>query len=84
MITLFGALAIPILEYCCQLWTQFTLGTVWQLEGVQQTFASRVRGMEQLNYWERLKRLQRLTAEEPGDVCQSVHMENDNWNGPKL
>jgi hypothetical protein len=35
MITLFRALVMSILEYCCQLWTQFTLSAVWQLEGVQ-------------------------------------------------
>ena len=57
MITLFRALVIPILEYCCQLWTPFTLGAVRQLEGVQRTFTSRIRGMEELNYWERLRHL---------------------------
>jgi hypothetical protein len=57
MITLFKALVIPILEYCCQLWTPFTLGAVRQLEGVQRTFTARIRGMEELNYWERLRRL---------------------------
>jgi hypothetical protein len=50
MLTLFRALVIPILEYCCQLWNPFTLGAVRQLEGVQQTFTARIRGMEELNY----------------------------------
>jgi hypothetical protein len=57
MLTLFRALVIPILEYCCQLWTPFTLGAVRQLEGVQRTFPSRIRGMKELNYWKRLRRL---------------------------
>jgi hypothetical protein len=54
MITLFRALVIHILEYCRQLWTPFTLGAIRQLEGVQRTFTSRIRGVEKFNYWERL------------------------------
>jgi hypothetical protein len=57
MITPFRALVIPILEYCCQHWTPLTLSAVRQLEGDQRTFTSRIRGMEELNYWERLRRL---------------------------
>jgi hypothetical protein len=87
MITLFRALIIPILEYCCQLWTPFTLGAIRQLERVQRTFTSRIREMEEFTYWEKLQRLGLNSLQrrrERGNVCHSVHRENDNWNGTKL
>jgi hypothetical protein len=48
IITLFRALVIPILEYCCLLCTPFILGAVRQLEGIQRTFTSRMEGWKSL------------------------------------
>jgi hypothetical protein len=88
MITLFRALVIPILEYCCQLWAPFTLGAVRQLEGVQRTFTSKIRRMEELNYWKRLKRLGPYSAEKTGEVPYIIlytwKTGNTNGNGTKL
>jgi hypothetical protein len=59
MITLFRALVLPNLEYCCQLWAPLKAGAVRKLEAVQRTFTYRISGMRELdlNYWERLKHL---------------------------
>jgi hypothetical protein len=59
MTTLFRALVLPNLEYCCQLWAPLKVGAVQILEAVQWTFMYRISSMRELdlNYWERLKKL---------------------------
>ena len=57
MLTLYRALVLPIAEYCCQLWCPTVIGKVQELEGIQRSFTSRIKGLEHLNYWERLKAL---------------------------
>ena len=57
MLTLWKALIRPKLDYCCQLWSPHKIGDIIKLEAVQRTFTSRIRGMEHLNYWERLEEL---------------------------
>ena len=63
MITLYRALVLPILEYCCQLWHPVVLGDVRKIEAVQRTFTSRITGMRQLSYWDRLKQLKLYSLE---------------------
>ena len=56
ILILYRALVLPIFEYCSQLWHPVQLGISRSLEAVQRSFASRLKGMEQLlNYWERLE-----------------------------
>ena len=57
MLTLYRALVLPIAEYCCQLWSPAAIGMIKELEGIQRTFTSIIRGMEHLTYWDRLKAL---------------------------
>jgi hypothetical protein len=59
MMTLFRALVLPNLEYCCQHWSLLKAGAVRKLEAVQRTFTCRISGMRELNldYWGRLKHL---------------------------
>ena len=57
MLTLYKALVLPLLEYCCQLWCPTAIGQIRQLEAVQRTFTSRVAGLAGYNYWERLQQL---------------------------
>jgi hypothetical protein len=76
MNTLFRALVVPLVKYCCQLWTPLTLGAVRQLEGVQRTFTSTISGMEKLNYvlGQAGAPESVLTAEEAREVCFSVFL----------
>ena len=55
LITLFKALILPIVEYCCQLWSPTNIGQIRKLEGVQRTYTSRIQGMNTMDYWQRLK-----------------------------
>jgi hypothetical protein len=48
-ITLFTALVLPNLEYCCHLWSPLKAGAVRKLEAVQQTFTYRISDMRELN-----------------------------------
>ena len=63
LLTLYKALVLPILEYCCQLWCPTTIGMIRQLEAVQRTFTSRIAGLARLDYWERLRALKLYSLE---------------------
>ena len=45
------------LEYCCPLWHNRKIGDIQIIESVQRTFTHRIIGMERLNYWQRLEKL---------------------------
>ena len=63
MMTLFKALVIPHLEYCCQLWSPHLLKDIRRLEAIQRSFTARIAGMDQLTYWERLEHLKLYSLE---------------------
>ena len=63
MMTLFKAMVIPLLEYCCQLWNPTTIGEIRKLEAVQRTFTARIKNMDKLNYWQRLSHLELYSLE---------------------
>ena len=54
MLTLWKALVLPILDYCCQLWSPSGLGLMQALEKVQMTFLNKICGASELNYWQQL------------------------------
>ncbi|MEL7427573.1 MAG: reverse transcriptase family protein [Bacteroidota bacterium] len=57
MVTLFISHIRPLIEYCSTLWNYGYLGDVRKLESVQRRWTANVAGMEELNYPERLNRL---------------------------
>lgn len=63
MLTLFKALVVPLLEYCCQLWNPWKVGEKQLLEAVQRSFTYRIRAARHLTYWERLKELNLFSLE---------------------
>ena len=54
MLTLWKSLVMPILDYCCQLWTPSAAGQIQQLENVQMAFLRKIETISHLNYWEQL------------------------------
>ena len=54
MLTLWKSLVLPRIEYNCPLWNPVKICDIKSLEAVQRTFTSRIAGMNELNYWERL------------------------------
>ena len=54
LLTLYKSLVLPHLEYCVQLWAPFDSASTLAIEAVQRSFTTKIHGLEQLNYWERL------------------------------
>lgn len=63
MLTLYKSLIIPLLEYCCQLWSPWRAGEKQMLESVQRSFTSRISGVQHLDYWGRLRELNLYSLE---------------------
>ena len=63
MLTLLKTFVIPRLEYCCQLWSPHKSGEIFELERVQKNFMKKIAGLDNKNYWERLKELDLYSLE---------------------
>ena len=63
MLTLWKSMIQSRLDYCSQLWSPNTASQINQLEDVQRSFTRRIAGMQNLDYWDRLKEL-RLYSQE--------------------
>ena len=57
MLFLFNSLVRPKLEYCDALWNPYLTKHITRIEGVQRFFTSKISGMQDMNYWERLRDL---------------------------
>ena len=74
MLTLFKSIVIPLLEYCCQLWSPRTIGLIRKVEAVQRSFTYRITGMKDLDYWERLAQLNLYSLERRRDRYYIVYV----------
>ena len=63
LMTLFKSLVLPIVEYCCQLWSPKQQGLIKRLESVQRQFTSNIPAVSDLTYLQRLKKLQIYSLE---------------------
>ena len=54
MLTLWRSLVLPVLDYCCQLWSPTALGQINALEKVQLSFFKKINGLAELDYWQQL------------------------------
>ena len=63
LLTLYKTLILPLIEYCCVLWNPSTTGQIRKLEAVQRTYTARMTGMQNMNYWQRLKHLKMYSLE---------------------
>ena len=60
---LFKTLVIPILEYGSVIWSPYKKCEISKIEAVQRTFTSKLDGMEDLDYHQRLQKLQIYSLE---------------------
>ena len=74
MLTLFKSLVRSILEYCSPLWNTFKVAEIQELECVQRTFTSRIDGLQHLHYWDRLKKLSRMSLQRRRERYIILHM----------
>ena len=63
MRTLWQSLVQPRLDYCSQLWCPDDLDSINKIESVQKQFMSKVAGLEELDHWDRLKKLHLYSQE---------------------
>ena len=63
MMTVWRSLIQPRLDYCSQLWSPADATTINNLEDIQRHFTSRVAGMKNWEYWERLNKLKLYSQE---------------------
>ena len=63
MLTLYKSLVLPLLEYCCQLWSPWKAGEKQSLEAIQRSFTSKISAVREMNYWQRLEALDLYSLE---------------------
>ena len=63
MMRLFNTYIRSKLEYCCLVWSPSQQGDLNKLERVQKNFTSRIIGMENLNYHQRLSKMKLYSLE---------------------
>lgn len=63
MMMLFKALVIPIVEYGSIVWSPHKKCEISKIEAVQRTFTSKLQGLEDLNYHQRLQKLKIYSLE---------------------
>ena len=57
MLTLYKSYIQPHMDYCVQLWYPHKISELQKLEGIQRTFTDKIEGLQDLNYWQRLEKL---------------------------
>ena len=63
MLKMFNTYIKSKMEYCCIVWSPVRQKWIYELEKIQKTFTSKINGMEELDYHERLKKLNLYSLE---------------------
>ena len=63
MMKIFKSIVLPVIEYCCVIWNPSQLYNIRKIESVQRDFTSRIHGLDQMSYWERLVHLKIYSLE---------------------
>ena len=63
MLKMFNTYIKSKMEYCCIVWLPVRQKWIYELEKIQKTFTSKQNGMEELDYHERLKKLNLYSLE---------------------
>ena len=90
MIKLFHAYIRSKMEYCCSVWSPTMQGEINELERIQKAFTSRIQGMEELDYHQRLKELKLYSLERRREryliiyAWQMLEGEKENYLGLKV
>ena len=74
MMTVYKALVLPALEYCCQIWSPKKLYLIKKVESVQRNFTARVAGTNGMSYRERLDYLKIYSLERRRDRYAIIYI----------
>ena len=73
MMTAYKSMVRSKLEYCCPVWSPTKIGQIQALEDLQRQFTRNIVGCGQLDYWDRLKRLQILSLQRRRERYSIIH-----------
>ena len=73
MLTIWKTLIICHLDYCSQLWSPSKVGNIQSLESLQKAFTTKIEGMSELSYWDRLKELKLYSLERRRERYQLIY-----------
>ena len=76
MLTLYKSMVRSKLEYCCPVWTPSKVSDIQSLENVQRNFTRKVVGCGDLDYWDRLKKLNLMSLQRRRERYCIIH----TWN----
>ena len=74
MLTLYKSMVPSQLEYCSPLWNPFKISAIQELESVHELFTSKISGMTELNYWDRLQQLSLMSLQRRKERYKILHM----------
>ena len=77
MMFLYKTYVRSLLEYCCPLWNPSgpkSLTLIKKIESVQRSFTSRILGLQELNYWQRLKELNLMSLQRRRERYIMIYM----------
>lgn len=74
MMTLFKTMVRCKLEYCCPVWNPSKISDIQTIENIQRSFTRRVNSCRDLNYWERLSKLQILSLQRRRERYMIIHV----------
>ena len=74
LMTIFNSLIRPKLEYCCEVWHPHLIKDINMVEQVQRMFTSRISGMKDVNYWDRLCELGILSLQRRRERIMILHL----------
>ena len=72
MMTIWKSLVQSKLDYCSQLWSPSDQASISKLEGVARHFTAQVAGLEDLDYWDRLRELHLYSQERRRERYQII------------
>ena len=74
MMTLYKAMVQSKLEYCCPVWSPSTVQDIKALENIQRNFTRKIAGCQDLDYWDRLKKLKLLSLQRRRERYCIIHV----------
>ena len=61
------------LEYCCPVWNPDKIGDIETIESIQRHYTRRISGCQNLDYWERLQKLDLLSLQRRRERYILIH-----------
>lgn len=74
IISLYQTYVIPRLEYASILWSPYKISDITRLEAIQRTISSKVDGIQDLNYHQRLYKLKLYSMQRRRERFAAIHM----------